>query len=213
MLVYLLATNLCFIKLIFSVIILIFLFKPWLFYYFLKLHVIYGYWICRSMRKLKYIDNFHHYDLSFKRHCREGKLPNYTVIEPRYFNMLSAKANDDHPKNNVMEGQKLVKEIYEALRSSPQWNEILFLVIYDEHGGYYDHVPTPVDGVPNPDDLIGPEPSNFKFDRLGVRVPVLLISPWIDPGTGTTLTTKIVIFITNCCNKIYPYSATIFIMF
>ncbi|XP_021912196.1 LOW QUALITY PROTEIN: non-specific phospholipase C3-like [Carica papaya] len=137
----------------------------------------------RSMRKLKYIDNFHHYDLSFKRHCREGKLPNYTVIEPRYFNMLSAKANDDHPKNNVMEGQKLVKEIYEALRSSPQWNEILFLVIYDEHGGYYDHVPTPVDGVPNPDDLIGPEPSNFKFDRLGVRVPVLLISPWIDPGT------------------------------
>jgi len=107
------------------------------------------------------------------------------VIEPRYFKILSAPANDDHPKNDVVEGQNLVKEIYEALRASPQWNEILFVVVYDEHGGYYDHVPTPVIGVPNPDGLVGPEPYNFKFDRLGVRVPALLISPWIEPGTGT----------------------------
>lgn len=157
------------------------------------------------MRKLKHIDNFHPYDLSFKRHCREGKLPNYTVIEPRYFNVLSAKANDDHPKNNVLEGQKLVKEIYEALRASPQWNEILFLIVYDEHGGYYDHVSTPIDGVPNPDGLIGPEPYHFKFDRLGIRVPVFLISPWIEPGTGTILTIRIIIFLTSYCDKIYIY--------
>jgi phospholipase C len=137
----------------------------------------------RNMRKLKYVDNFHQYHLSFKRHCKEGKLPNYVVIEPRYFKILSAPANDDHPKNDVVEGQNLVKEIYEALRASPQWNEILFVVVYDEHGGYYDHVPTPVIGVPNPDGLVGPEPYNFKFDRLGVRVPALLISPWIEPGT------------------------------
>lgn len=137
------------------------------------------------MRKLKYVDNFHQYHLSFKRHCKEGKLPNYVVIEPRYFKVMSAPANDDHPKNDVVEGQNLVKEIYEALRASPQWNEILFVVVYDEHGGYYDHVPTPVIGVPNPDGLVGPPPYNFKFDRLGVRVPALLISPWIEPGTGT----------------------------
>lgn len=137
------------------------------------------------MRKLKYVDNFHQYHLSFERHCKEGKLPNYVVIEPRYFKVLSAPANDDHPKNDVAEGQNLVKEIYEALRASPQWNEILFVVVYDEHGGYYDHVPTPVTGVPNPDGLVGGPPFNFKFDRLGVRVPALLISPWIEPGTGT----------------------------
>lgn len=137
------------------------------------------------MRKLKYVDNFHEYHLSFKRHCKAGKLPNYVVIEPRYFKITSAPANDDHPKNDVVEGQNLVKEIYEALRASPQWNEILFVVVYDEHGGYYDHVPTPVIGVPNPDGLVGPGPYNFKFDRLGVRVPALLISPWIEPGTGT----------------------------
>ena len=78
----------------------------------------------------------------------------------------------------------LVKEIYEALQSSPQWNQTLFVITYDEHGGYYDHVPTLVRGVPCPDDVIGPEPFFFKFDRLGVRVPAILVSPWTEKGTG-----------------------------
>ncbi|ESR50618.1 hypothetical protein CICLE_v10031241mg [Citrus x clementina] len=137
----------------------------------------------KNLRKLKYIDNFHQFDVSFKRHCKEGKLPNYVVIEPRYFDLLSLAANDDHPKHDIAQGQQLVKEIYEALRASPQWNETLFLIIYDEHGGFYDHVPTPVTGVPSPDDIVGPEPFFFKFDRLGVRVPAILVSPWIKPGT------------------------------
>ncbi|KAL4341995.1 hypothetical protein GQ457_08G020340 [Hibiscus cannabinus] len=136
----------------------------------------------RNLRQLKYVDNFHPYDLSFKRHCKEGKLPNYVVIDPRYFDILTAAANDDHPSHDVSNGQKLVKEIYEALRSSPQWNQILFLITYDEHGGFYDHVPTPT-GVPSPDDIVSAEPYNFKFDRLGCRVPAILVSPWIEPGT------------------------------
>ncbi|KAK1583645.1 hypothetical protein Q3G72_025796 [Acer saccharum] len=77
----------------------------------------------------------------------------------------------------------LVKEIYEALRASPQWNQILFIITYDEQGGFYDHVSTPVTGVPSPDDLVGPLPYYFNFDRLGVRVPAMFISPWIDRGT------------------------------
>ncbi|CAI0451424.1 unnamed protein product [Linum tenue] len=137
----------------------------------------------RNLRKLKYIDNFHQFDLSFKRHCEEGKLPNYVVVEQRYFDLLSIPGNDDHPSHDVSNGQQFVKQVYESLRSSPQWEEILFVVIYDEHGGFYDHVPTPVVGVPSPDDVVGPPPYNFKFDRLGVRIPALLISPWIQPGT------------------------------
>ncbi|MQL91620.1 hypothetical protein Taro_024248 [Colocasia esculenta] len=136
----------------------------------------------RNLRKLKYVGKFHQFDLEFKRHCREGKLPNYVVIEPRYFDQKLLPANDDHPKHDVAEGQKLVKEVYEALRGSPQWEQTLLLVTYDEHGGFFDHVPTPV-GVPSPDDIVGPEPFFFKFDRLGVRVPAILVSPWIDPGT------------------------------
>lgn len=106
------------------------------------------------------------------------------MIEQRFFDLLSIPGNDDHPSHDVSEGQKFVKEVYEALRASPQWNEMLFVIIYDEHGGFYDHVPTPVDGVPSPDDIAGPEPFKFQFDRLGVRVPTIIISPWIEAGKG-----------------------------
>lgn len=74
--------------------------------------------------------------------------------------------------------------MYEALRASPQWNQTVMIVTYDEHGGYFDHVPTPVRGVPSPDGIVGPEPFLFGFDRLGVRVPAIVVSPWIDKGTG-----------------------------
>ncbi|CAI9103349.1 OLC1v1001812C1 [Oldenlandia corymbosa var. corymbosa] len=137
----------------------------------------------RNLRKLKYLKNFHPFDLTFKRHCKEGKLPNYVVIEQRYFDLKILPGNDDHPSHDVFEGQKFVKQVYEALRSGPQWNEMVFVIVYDEHGGFFDHVPTPVTGVPSPDDLVGPEPYKFQFDRLGVRVPAILISPWIEKGT------------------------------
>ncbi|GKC15993.1 non-specific phospholipase C1 [Tanacetum coccineum] len=72
-----------------------------------------------------------------------------------------------------------------ASSGEPQWEEMAFLITYDEHGGFYDHVATPLNNVPNPDGLIGPEPYYFGFDRLGVRVPTLLISPWIEKGTDS----------------------------
>ncbi|XP_031113136.1 non-specific phospholipase C1 [Ipomoea triloba] len=137
----------------------------------------------KSLRKLKHIVKFHNYDLKFKRHAKKGKLPNYVVIEQRYFDVNIFPANDDHPSHDVAIGQKFVKEVYETLRASPQWKEMALLITYDEHGGFYDHVPTPVSGVPNPDGIIGPAPYYFQFDRLGVRVPTLLISPWIDKAT------------------------------
>ncbi|KAG0474835.1 hypothetical protein HPP92_014521 [Vanilla planifolia] len=136
----------------------------------------------RNLRQLKYFGRFHQFDLSFKQHCKEGKLPNYVVVEQRYFDLKHLPGNDDHPSHDVAEGQKFVKEVYEALRSSPQWNELLLVITYDEHGGFFDHVPTPV-GVPSPDGIVGPAPFHFPFDRLGVRVPTMIISPWIDKGT------------------------------
>ncbi|KAI4306618.1 hypothetical protein L6164_029879 [Bauhinia variegata] len=137
----------------------------------------------KSLRKLKNIIKFHDYSLKFKLHAKLGKLPNYVVLEQRYFDVDLFPANDDHPSHDVAVGQKLVKEVYETLRASPQWKEMALLITYDEHGGFYDHVPTPVSGVPNPDGIIGPDPYYFRFDRLGVRVPTFLISPWIDRRT------------------------------
>uniref|UniRef100_A0ACD6A7I3 Uncharacterized protein n=1 Tax=Avena sativa TaxID=4498 RepID=A0ACD6A7I3_AVESA len=137
----------------------------------------------RNLRQLKYAGNFHPFDLEFRRHCREGKLPNYVVVEQRYFDLKILPGNDDHPSHDVSEGQKFVKEVYEALRSGPQWKEMLLIVTYDEHGGFYDHVPTPAVGVPSPDGIVSAAPFFFNFDRLGVRVPAFFISPWIEPGT------------------------------
>eukprot|EP00252_Welwitschia_mirabilis_P007117 TRINITY_DN1820_c0_g1_i1.p1 TRINITY_DN1820_c0_g1~~TRINITY_DN1820_c0_g1_i1.p1 ORF type:complete len:527 (+),score=96.67 TRINITY_DN1820_c0_g1_i1:397-1977(+) len=136
-----------------------------------------------SLRKIKHVFKFHKFELSFKLHARLGMLPNYVVIEQRYFDRKIFPANDDHPSHDVTEGQKFVKEVYETLRASPQWKEMMFLITYDEHGGFYDHVPTPASNIPSPDDIMGSEPFYFNFDRLGVRVPTLLISPWIEKGT------------------------------
>ncbi len=73
-----------------------------------------------------------------------------------------------------MKGEKLVADVYNALRSNPDlWNSCLFAVFFDEHGGFYDHVLPP--GAVAPDD----HQQEYTFDQLGVRVPALLISPWV----------------------------------
>ena len=72
-----------------------------------------------------------------------------------------------------------MKDIYEPLRASPYWNETLFIITYDEHGGFFDKYPTPKD-VPNPDGIVA---DDFDFTRLGPRVPTIMISPWIDART------------------------------
>jgi phospholipase C len=57
--------------------------------------------------------------------------------------------------------------------------ETALIILYDEHGGYYDHVPTPLDGIPNPDGKVSPDPA-FDFTRLGIRVPMVVVSPWVN---------------------------------
>ena len=77
-------------------------------------------------------------------------------------------------------GEQLIHDTYEALRGGPGWPQTLFVLTYDEHGGCYDHVPPPWGATP-PDSTAGE--FGFGFDRFGVRVPTLLISPLIAPGT------------------------------
>ena len=74
-----------------------------------------------------------------------------------------------------------MKNVYEALRNGPLWEETLLLITYDEHGGFYDHVPPPQRGVPSPDGICTKE--GFNYERLGVRIPTLAVSPWIQRNT------------------------------
>jgi phospholipase C len=116
----------------------------------------------------------------FFRDLKNGTLPNYSFIEPRYFNLLSWKANDQHPPHDVQLGEHLIADIYEQLRKSSYWDKSLFVILYDEHGGIYDHEFPP--SAVSPDGKTSPV-TNFAFDRLGLRVPAVLVSPRIPKGT------------------------------
>jgi phospholipase C len=108
-----------------------------------------------------------------------GELPNYSFIEPRYLTDLSlAIPNDEHPPHNIVYGEQLVASVYNAIRGSPNWKNTLLIVTYDEHGGCFDHMPPPA-AVP-PDTA---QPDGFAFDAYGVRVPAVIISPYIPPGS------------------------------
>ena len=117
----------------------------------------------------------------FYDHVRNGDLPEMTWLEPAYFDMDIHCASDQHPAHDVSEGELLIKQVYEAVRASPLWEKTALIITYDEHGGFFDHVGPPSDSVPNPDGKDGIEVP-FAFDRLGVRIPTVVVSPWVPRG-------------------------------
>jgi phospholipase C len=134
------------------------------------------------------MDKFHSY-ANFEVDATTGNLPAYTFIEPAYDDDGEGMfANSQHPDFPVDRGEALIREIYYTLTKSPDWKSTLLLIIYDEHGGIFDHVPPPVvtrDPINAnlPDVEHAGPPDVFDFTRLGVRVPAVFISPCIPPNT------------------------------
>lgn len=95
-----------------------------------------------------------------------GTLPAVSWIDPHFF------VNDDHPPADIRAGQALVAQVYQALSQSPAWGRTLLVISYDEHGGFFDHVPPPA-----------AEDDDPAFRRYGLRVPMLLVSPLISAGS------------------------------
>jgi phospholipase C len=115
---------------------------------------------------------FKHWEADVK----AGSLPAYSFIEPTYF---GPHQNDQHPPHDVMRGDALIAQVYNPLRANRSlFERTLLIVLYDEHGGFFDHV-VPPQTVP-PDD----HTSQFGFDRLGFRVPAVFVSPLLDPGVA-----------------------------
>jgi phospholipase C len=112
---------------------------------------------------------------SFLEDAAAGTLRQVSWIDPAFtnFNPLGFPVNDDHPPADIKDGQDLVLAVYDALASSPQWDRSLLVVVYDENGGFYDHVPPPQAADDQPE----------MFGRYGVRVPAIIVSPWIEPRT------------------------------
>jgi len=135
--------------------------------------------------------NFKKFTDSFQADVKAGTLANYSFIAPRFLNQGNTLANSQHAPQDARYGDSLVADVYEALLSNPAvWNKCALVVIYDEHGGFFDHVIPPASGIPNPDGLNSPPPGDtasfappFAFDRLGLRVPAVIASPWVKAGT------------------------------
>lgn len=112
---------------------------------------------------------------SFLEDAAQGKLAAVSWIDPDFGDPLTHSTkneNDDHPPADIMAGQELVLKLYNAVASSPQWDKTLLVIVYDEHGGLYDHVPPPA-----------AEDDRPAFRRYGVRVPTFIVSPWVEANT------------------------------
>jgi phospholipase C len=118
-----------------------------------------------------------------------NEIPDFCYVEPSWgwgwglpdgTDFIGFQGNDYHPPAWVGPAEWDLNELYVALRASPYWEQMLFVVTFDEHGGCWDHVATPR-AVP-PDATIG-HPVRFGFDRMGPRVPTILVSPYVAPRT------------------------------
>lgn len=128
----------------------------------------------------------------FQADCKAGLLPQYSFIEPNYTDHegddgTEILATDQHPDHHIQVGETFIASVYNSIRLNAElWKSTALLVVYDEHGGIHDHVPPPPctpDGFVASDKDTGVPGVEFRFDRLGVRVPAILISPWIPKGT------------------------------
>jgi phospholipase C len=123
----------------------------------------------------------HHHMMAFFQDAAgdADKFPPFAFIEPAY---LQPGANDAHPPHDIMESDVLVASVYNAIRANDAlWQSMLLIVLFDEHGGFYDHVAPPAAIPPDHHD------EEYTFDRYGVRVPALLISPYAANGICSDL--------------------------
>jgi phospholipase C len=132
------------------------------------------------------LDGHFHFFETFKQHAGDGTLPTYSFIEPSFV----IDPNDEHPPHDVRLGEQFIYDVYQAVSSGKAWEQTLLLVTYDEHGGCYDHVAPPWNAA-TPDAESNPGEAGFRFNRFGVRVPALLISPNIEAGTVFRSTTEV----------------------
>jgi len=122
----------------------------------------------------------------FVRACKNNALPDYSFIEPPYVDQDDGTmAADQHPDNFVLAGDQFIRNVYDAIRSSDElWRSTLLLILWDEHGGIFDHVSPPT--LPYGDSFRSPVPG-FNFDRLGARVGAIVVSPYVTPGVSHAL--------------------------
>jgi phospholipase C len=117
-----------------------------------------------------------------------GTLPAVAFVEPRFLGEAEGTSNDDHPHADIRAGDAFLAETFDAVASGPSWADTVFIVTYDEWGGFFDHVEPPRAAAPND---VDPDIVDGKV-RLGMRVPVVVASPFTrgDPATPRVNSTR-----------------------
>ncbi len=107
-----------------------------------------------------------------------GTLPQFSLLDPNY-----GTQSQENPQNIVV-GEAFLEGVVKAIGASPKWRQTVLIITYDEHGGYFDHVPPPV--ALAPDDIpptVQPGESTYDgFKRYGFRVPSVVVGPYAKPG-------------------------------
>ena len=139
------------------------------------------------------VDKFRSID-EFAADAHSGDMADYTFIEPNYSILTSFKSGDSqHPRGSLAKGEELIRSVYNAVADPAIWAKTLLIITYDEHGGFYDQMippaaPPPGDAALNAQKAKTPPNPPFAFDQFGVRVPAVIVSPWVKPKTVSPVT-------------------------
>ena len=124
----------------------------------------------------------------FKEDAKLGNLPAFAWVESSYG---GPNATDEHPPANIEIGQLFVSQIVDSTMRGVDWKSSLLVLTYDEHGGFFDHVPPPAACTPDAHAAkIKPGHLHPRFDHLGLRVPLILVSPWVKRGYVSHIVTS-----------------------
>jgi phospholipase C len=109
--------------------------------------------------------------------CRAGKLPHVSFVDPSFANEKGGTSTDEHPFGDIRAGQAFMSDVVHAFMESPQWKRGALFIVYDEWGGFFDHVPPP--RVP---DARASRNPGVDFGQMGIRIPAVAISPYARRG-------------------------------
>jgi phospholipase C len=120
------------------------------------------------------LSDLFHPESDYLADCAAGTLPSVSFLDPRF---TGPDQCDDHPLADIRRGQAFLRDAFAAFAASPNWHSGLFVVTYDEWGGFFDHV--------RPPRVIDDRASTVDendFGQVGFRVPTVLASPFARPG-------------------------------
>ncbi|MHB8263225.1 MAG: alkaline phosphatase family protein [Acidimicrobiales bacterium] len=114
--------------------------------------------------------------------AKAGTLPSFSLIDPQFLKKGSTEGNSEGEGQDIQYGDAFIARVVDAVMTGPGWSKTALVITYDEHGGYFDHVPPP-SAVP-PDNIAPDAPQDEQYDgfaRYGFRVPTIVVSPYAKP--------------------------------